>query len=268
MASTVNLKRIASLALISLGAVGVIACVAAACAVWSVRGSVSQRTSKAFDTIDGLLVVVDDRVAKARERTEHARITLRDLEQALTTWSKREARERLAARLDIEKKAERVSTALADADHWLEVSASSLTLARQALEIGNAAGASLNLGPIDKLHEMVQSWRSELAKAAELAARVRDGVAGTDDEPSLRERFEQALRLALRVVATVSSLGDRLQGFEARVTDVRSRVEQLQTRTLRTILWVAVGSTAVLVWMAIGQGSLCALGWRGLRRNR
>jgi len=249
-----------------LGGAGVVACAVAIGSVWIVRAKASRRTEEAFARIDGLLVAVNDRVAQARERTEHARITLQDLEQALKDWSRREAAERLAARLDIEGKAEHVSATLAEADHWLEVSASSLAVAREALEIGNAAGASLNTEPIDRLRETVESWRSELAQAAEWAARVRDGIAGTDDAPSLKERFEQALRLALRVVATLSSLGERLQEFEARVTDVRGRVEQLKARALRTILWAAVGSTVVLVWMAVGQGTLCVLGWQGLRR--
>jgi hypothetical protein len=259
-------KRIGCWGALLLGGAGVVACAMAIYEIWIVRAKVSQRTEVTFARIDDLLVAVKERVGKASERIGHARITLQDLEEALKSWSRREARERLAARLDIAGKADRVSAALADADHWLEVSASSLALARQALQIGNAAGASMDTEPIDRLHETVESWRAELAQAAELAARVRDGVAGTDDAPSLRERFEQALKLALRMVATLSSLGDRLEHFETRVSEVRGRVDQFKFRTLRWILTAAIGSTVLIAWMAAGQATLALLGWRGVRR--
>jgi len=265
VASTVIFHRILSLAALSLGTAGVIACLAAVYGVWTIRSSVDQRTSTAFASIDGLLVVVSQRVAKARERVEESKITLKDLEKSLNNWAQREARERLAARLDVEERADQLTAHLAEADHWLEVSVSSLSVIRQAMEIGNASGASLDTEPVEQLRVIVEGWRGEIADAANLVQRIRAGVAGTDAEKSLEERFQQAAGLALRVVATLTSVGDRLQGFGNRVSEVRTRVEQLKARTMRWIRNAAIACTLLLAWMAAGQGALCLVGRKTVR---
>jgi hypothetical protein len=120
---------------------------------------------------------------------------------------------------------------------------------------------------VDGLIEEIASFRSQLAEATEFVARIHERTAEASEEKSLEERIEQAVQLALRVVATLGSIDSRLEKFENRLSETQKNLQELKTKTHRWILVVTIGITLLMVWMAAGQVALCLLAWNGLRRT-
>ena len=259
-------KRVLRLLALLLGLIGIVGCVAAIVGAWLVSARLSQVTENVFETIDGSLIVVREQVAQTQERVEEAKISTEGMAETLKDWTKREAGERLAQRLNVAGTTDRLASTLQKADHWLEVSESSVELVQQALSIGSAAGAPMDTAPVDGLIEEIASLRMQLAEAAELVARIHQRTAEASEDKSLEERIEQAVQLALRVVATLSSIDSRLEKLENRLAGTQRSLQGLKTRTTRWILVVTIGITLLMVWMAAGQVALCFLARNGLRR--
>ena len=75
------------------------------------------------------------------------------------------------------------------------------------------------------------------------------------------------MQLALRVAATLGSLGSRLEEFEERFPEMHRSIEELKSRILRWITGVTIGIALLFSWMAAGQVALCRLVWSGLRHT-
>jgi len=261
-------KRLPSLLALFLGFIGLVGCFALVVGVWIISARLSQVTENLFGKLDGSLVVVRERVAQTHDRVEVSKITTEGIEKTLKDWTKREAGERLALRLNAAEKTERLASTLQQADHWLEVSESSVELVQQALSMGSLAGAPMDTTSVDGLIEEIASFRSQLAEATEFVARIHERTAEASEEKSLEERIEQAVQLALRVVATLGSIDSRLEKFENRLSETQKNLHGLNTKTRRWILVVTIGITLFMVWMAAGQVALCRLAWNSLRRSR
>jgi hypothetical protein len=260
-------KRLLNLLALFLGFIGLVGCFALVVGVWIISARLSQVTENLFGKLDGSLVVVRERVAQTHDRVEASKITTEGIEKTLKDWTKREADERLALRLNAAEKTERLASTLQQADHWLEVSESSVELVQQALSMGSLAGAPMDTTSVDGLIEEIASFRSQLAEATEFVARIHERTAEASEEKSLEERIEQAVQLALRVVATLGSIDSRLEKFENRLSETQKNLQGLKTKTRRWILVVTIGITLLMVWMAAGQVALCLLAWNGLRRT-
>lgn len=255
-------KQILRLLALLLGIVGFVGCMAALAGVWSVGAAVSQTTEHVFERIDGALVVAGRRISEARDGVEAAKITTQSIQSALKKWTKRETGERLAERLELAEKTQRLASGLEQADHWLELSQSSVELVAQALSLGSSAGAPVDAAAVDGLIEEIGSLRAQLATATDFVARLHKQ---TDDGESFGERIEQAAELALRVIATLGTVDSRLEAFGDAISGTQSDLRELKGKTLRWILIAKAGVALLIVWMAAGQVALGLLAYRALR---
>ncbi|NQT14634.1 MAG: hypothetical protein HQ582_17895 [Planctomycetes bacterium] len=261
-------KRILRLLMLLLGLVGLVGCTATIVGAWSVRARLSQATENVFAAIDDSVVAVRERVTQTQARVDASKITTEDIAKGLKAWTKRETSERLALRLDVAERAERLGVALQQADHWLEVSESTVELAQKALSMGGATGAPVDTTSLDRLIEEIASVRVQLAEVAEAVARIHERTTGASEEKSPGERIEQAAQLAVRVAATLGLIDSHLKKIENGLSEAQGNLQGLETRALRWILVATVGITLLAVWMATGQAALCPLAWNGLRRTR
>jgi hypothetical protein len=205
-------------------------------------------------------------VATAGQRVREARITTEELEQSLKNWTEREARDRLTSELGIDEKTERLASGLQQADHWLEVSESTVQLAQRALGLANLTSVPVETEPVDGLLEQLASLRAQLAEATELVERIREQTDEADQQRTLRERVDRVVHLTLRVIATLHSVDSRLQNFQDRVPKARANAQNLETKIRRSMQIAAISVTLLALWMAAGQISLCRYGWKRLQQ--
>jgi flagellin-like hook-associated protein FlgL len=258
-----TLKRILSVLVLSLGLLGFAGCVALG--VGGLFGSawLSRTTKNVFEKVDGVFVIIRDKVDETHARVDDARITAEGMEQSLKQWARDEARERLGSRLDVEEKADRAAQALAEADKWLELSAAATEMLQQVFALGASAGAAMDTRPADRLLEEIGSLRGQLDRAGETVEKIRSRAAG--DEKMPRGRIEQAVQLALRLVATLGSIDERLAKLETRLSEIQEEVRGWEAATLRWIFFVTAAFLLLTAWMAAGQCALFLYGWRGVR---
>ena len=134
-------KRIPRLLALSFGLLGLIGCSLAFVGVWSLGRRLGQATEEFFEKVESTAVVVQARVVQMQKRFKASRVTTERMAQRLKDWTTQEAVERVALRLDAEEKTERLASMLQQADHWLEISGSSVELMRRALSMASSAGA-------------------------------------------------------------------------------------------------------------------------------
>jgi hypothetical protein len=250
-----------------LGSMGIAVCIGAIIFLWNVHARLDRVADNVFGRIDRSLAVVRERVAKTRERVEAATITAAEIEEKLRDWTKRAAAERVALQLHAAEKSERLLSALQQADQWLEIAESSAGLVQGLLSIDVSTSAPSEPTLVDPLVEEIATLRIHMANAMEAAASIHERIAGTSDEKSAGDRVEQAVRLTLRVVATMGSVNPRLEKFSDKLTATQDRLQGLRTRTQRWMLVVAIGVTLLILLMASGQVALCVLAGTGWRRK-
>ena len=261
MAPSKSLPRVIGIA---VGSIGIVLCVAALVGIWLVSARLGQATESLFSKMDHSLVVVRQWVVQTQERVSAAAITTNELATALRDWTGREVGQRLAAQLDAAEKTERLASTLRQADQWLEVSESSLELVQELLSIGAPISEPNDTTLIDQIKEELASLRAQLAEATEFTAGIHERITGASEEKSPDARIEQAAQFALRVVATLGSVGPRLERFADRFSSAQSQLQGLNARIQRWRLLVTAGVAVLILWMAAGQIALCRLAWNGL----
>ena len=121
---------------------------------------------------------------------------------------------------------------------------------------------------IETVIEEISSLRGQLADAMEFIEKLRDAAAAIGEENPPQERIEQAVQLALPVIAKLSSIDSRLGKFENRLFATQESLHALNARSIRWIKIVSIAIMTLIVWMAAGQLALSRLAWTGLRATR
>jgi hypothetical protein len=255
------LKRVLGLLALVLGFLGVVACAAGAYGVWSAAARLEQANDRAFAAVDKGLVATQDRVRRVQKRVQDSRITSNEITQKLRDWSVSEAKERLAAELEIERHAGKLAEGLQSADDLLETTTETMRGIQNILELGEFAGAPVNPDSLDKMLEDLTALRSRLQESERTVERVRNF--GKDDDA---DRHARAVKLLGRAVLMITEADTRLEDCVARLSEMRTDAQQLQARISLYILLTAIGCYLVLAWIAAGQIALCACGWNALRK--
>ena len=245
---------------LGLGLIGTIACIVAIFALWTFEAQLRRTTEAVFGKVDASLAVVQERAERARNRVNDSVITTEGMVSSLKEWTKREASQRVALRLNVAEKSDRLRVAILQADNWLEVSRSSAELAQQALSFSNTIGTQIETGFVDELVEEITSLRGRLAEATELVDKLHERAAAMGEESS-QDRIEQAVQLALRVIATLGSMDSRLKKLENRLSETQQNLQGLNDKTRNWIRAVTIVITLLILWMAAGQVVLCWCAW-------
>jgi hypothetical protein len=239
-----------------IGVLGVAVCAAAGVVVWQTAARLSQANEKVFDRIDTALAAGRDRVLDVQKRVQESKITTEDVRQGVEDWARREAKERLASRPEVENKIERLALGLRQADVWLERSGTSIQAVQQAFEL-----ASADATVVDPLLERLGVLRDKLKQSTETVDAIRERVAQAAEGESLEERISRLAQLALRVVATLTEIDSRLGQFADGFVTAQARGQERKTRTHNYIVVGQLCAISLLVWMAVGQVFLGRYGW-------
>ncbi len=263
-----KLTRLLPLLATVLGLLGTVVCVAAIAVVWFAGSRLSETNEIAFDRIDNALAAVGVRVGDAQTRVEESKITTEDIRQSVRSWTGKEANERLASRLDVEEKAQRLVAGLQQADVWLEASGASMQRVQQALVMGSSLGAPVNAELVDPLLEQLGEVRGRLQQTTETVDGIRERVTKTTEDNGLEGRVDELAQLAVRVVATLGEVDSRLGESAVKVADAQTNAQQLGSKTHTYIVAMGICAVLLIAWMMAGQVALCRYGWKGYRQWR
>ena len=131
---------------LGLGLVGCIACGAAAIVLWSVSAQLRHTTESVFERVDNSLVIIQERTKRTQDRVQASAITTENIAASLKEWSKREAAQQLAERLNLAENSDKLRLAMQQADDWMELSATCAESVQQLLSIVSALGRKSILG--------------------------------------------------------------------------------------------------------------------------
>ncbi len=251
-----------------LGLLGVAACAAAIAVVWSTGSQLSKTSENVFDGIETSFSVLRDRVLGAQSRVQELKIRTEDIGHGVKNWTRKEATERLASRLELENKAEQLALALRQVDLWLEMSGASLQGVQQALEIASSLGAPADSAIVDPLLERLGALRRQLKQSTETVNALCEGTAKPTEGEALEARISQLAQVALRVVATLGEIDSHLGEFSERLAATQIKGQHLKRKTHVYIVMAQICVAVLIVWMAAGQVSLCRHGWNDYRRAR
>jgi hypothetical protein len=260
-----RLKSLINVIGICMGSVGIVVCALVMIALWIVSIRVGAVTESVFSNVDRSMSAVHKRVVQTKDRVTAATITANDLETTLRKWTTREAGQRLALRLDAAQKTEQLASSLRQADDWLEVSESAVGLVQEILSICASTSAPADTTLVDELKGQIQSMRLQVAEATETVGKIQERIAETSEAKVPEPRIEQAIQFGLRVVATLGSIGPRLEKLADRFPATQSQFQDVKARAQRWRLCLTLGTSFLMIWMAAGQAVLCRLAWNGWR---
>ncbi len=262
------MKQAFRLLALCFGLLGSSACIAAIIGAWYVDAQLCRATDRLFDKLVGTVGAVQARVVRVREGLQDSRITTEDLAENLKKWTKQEAVERVAVRLDAEKKTERLASIFRQTDDWLEFSASACGLVEQAMSIAAPADAPADADGLAGLIDEIASLRTKLADATETVGRIRESIADKDGAKPVKLRIEQGVELAVRVAATVGTIDSRLGKLTDRLSRTQQNLEESKATALRRIRLATIGVALSILWLGAGQVALTFYGYRSLRRGQ
>ena len=242
------------------GVLGIVACVAAIIIVCSMGSRLAQTNENVFDGIDKTLVAMRSRALRAQRRVQESKITTEDIGQSVKNWTGKEASERLASRLEVEAKAERLVIGLQQADLWLETSEESIRGVQQALDVGRSLGAPVDADLVEPLLEQLGALRRQLKQSTEKVDGIRQRITKTTEGEGLEERIDEIAQLVLRVVATLGELDSRLGESAEKAAAAQTKAQSLKSKTHTFVVATTIGAVLLIVWMMAGQISLCRSG--------
>jgi hypothetical protein len=249
---------------IVLGGFGIVICVAAMVVIWIASARFSQLTENVFGKLDGSLVAVRKRVDQTRDRVRMAKITTDDMEKSFREWTRREAGERVTLQLSLAEKTDQIWAILEQAGAWLEIAESSVGLVNEVLS-NRYSSEQADAPSLDQLLVEIASVRAQLAEAMNVVAGIRERIATAADEPTPRERIQQAAQFTLRLAATLGSVDSRLDKFAMRCSETQNRLQALKAQTTWWIRIASIGVTLLSMLLAAGQVALCRLSWSRFR---
>jgi hypothetical protein len=258
-----SLKKYLPLVVVLLSALGILVCSGGVVAVWLLASQLDRTTEYLFDGVDKSLVAVRDRTVTAQKHAEELRVTTQEIAQALRERVEGKASE--LVRLDIQERAGRLGQGLQQLDSWLEIATQSIASVDQGLEVLGSLGAPCAGDSVKTLIEKLASLQKHLQTATEAVTEIRTRATDLAEGPSLAERKKKLAQYAARLLLTLGEVDSHLTDFDARVADMQTNAEGLRSQTLGRIAIATYGLMALLVWLAIGQVSLCVHGWRSYR---
>lgn len=249
-----------------LGTIGVALCLLCGVGVWIAADKLHQLNEGLYKSVDNSLIAAEERSARVARRLEELKFTARDIDQGVKNWTKAEVGDRIGSKLNLEQKFEKANVVLGSVDHFLELSESSVTLVQLALHFARSLGVSVQADLAVRIQEEIASSREQLASLTERLEFAAEVIAVSEADPD-SEQFERVMKVTARLVATVSSLDERVNTVNAQLHTMHERAFDTQTRIEA---WISLASSALMlmaVWMAVGQCLLCYVGWNGLRRQ-
>jgi hypothetical protein len=259
-------RRAIGLVALVFGLVGVGACGAGAYGAWWMQSRLNRANDKVFDAVDRGLAAVQERIPVAKQRVQQAKLTTDEVSAALRVWAAKKAQERVVAKLEIDRRAEKLSGHLQAVDLRLDASTMAVRDVRRLLEVGQDLGASVDPTSTDDVLELLAALRNSLNEAEQTVAEVREFA--SPDRASPEEQLIRLAQLLVRVLATFVEVDSRLDQCSARLAELRVEAQQRKERTSSYILRGALVCYGLLAWMATAQAALCRWGWSLLRRGR
>ncbi len=144
-------KRLVALLALAAGFVGIPACILGVFAAWSLASRLEKTNATVFAMIDKGLAAAQDRASSVQERVKESKITATEIDQRFGDWGARKAKEGLAARLEIEGRAEKLSGHLKTAD----------SSARDVRRVDSKRPASFGVG---RVHRRLRWTRPQLKR--------------------------------------------------------------------------------------------------------
>lgn len=256
-------KRSIALLALALGALGMVTCLAGIYAVAVLGSRLNQANERVFAMLDVGLAATELRVHGLQKRVQLAKISTAEVVQNLQNWGARKAEDRLVARLELQRRAEKLAGHLHQADSWLETSIESIRGLRQVVELGQLAGAPVEPASLDDVLERLTSLRSTLQQTEETLDEIHKFTNSKDDE-SEENRLARVTKLFARTLATIGDLDTRLEELLPRLAELRTGTQELQASTSHTIMLTTIGGFLLLAWIAAGQAALGLWGWKSL----
>ena len=258
-------KRLVAVLALAAGLVGILVCIAGAFAVWSLGARLQRTSATFFAMIDNGLAAAEERARNVQERVKESKITSNEIDQRFRDWDTRKTKEALVSRLEIEARAEKLSSHLETADSWLEKFAESVRSVEQILELGNSIGATLDPATIQDAIINITSIRGTLQEAERKVDEIRKFAANKADE-SEEIRVSRVAKLVGRVLVTIGEVDTRLEDSVTRLSELQTRARQLKAQISAYILVATMACCLLLAWIAAGQAAMCQWGWSNRKR--
>ncbi len=262
------IRRLSPSFALFFGLLGIVVCAAAAVVVWSTSSRLSQANENILARIDKSLAAARDRVLGAQKRVQQSKITTEDIGESAKDWMRKEVSERLASRLEIERRTEQLAASLRQVDLWLELSGASIQGVQQVFEIASSLGARVDTSMVGPPLERLEALQHQLKQSTEMIDAIREQLGNTAEGRALDERINQVAQLAVRVVATLGQTDSRLGKFADRLADAQAKGECLKSKTHLYIVIAQICAFLLIAWMAVGQISLCRNSWKTFSQSR
>jgi hypothetical protein len=258
-------KILAILALV-FGGLGIVVCLAGSYAVWRIGSRLEQTNEHLAELVDNGLSAVQARVAGVQKRVAESRITAQDFANILEEQAKRQIKDQLVVKLELEQRTEGLSKRLDAASHWLDLSSESIRNLQRLVEVGKSLGASLNTSSLNDLLERLATSQKALEQAIQQLQDIRTSVLADESDENRRTRIATLLA---RILVTISDVDDKLGKGVERLEELQTLTRQAKDKVSRDINIATMVGHAILFWMAAGQTALCWWGWKyGFARRR
>ncbi len=261
-------KSVAGLLLITLGVIGIIACLAGMGGVWIGASRLQQLNAKVFGDVERVVALVDQKAARAGKAAKSTRDLADELRETLRETAKKAAQERLASAPEVEDLQQRLASAMQNAEGLLELSASAAELFEQVAGSVDSLSTEEHAASeaSSQLLSTIRSTQDALAHASDALADVGRRLDEMRQNQDAEGNAEQIKQLSLAIISRLDVVQQQLNAFRERLEEARSGLTRLRSR-IET--WIFLGRLVLLfllVWIGAGQYCLLVQGWRVHRR--
>ncbi|MEQ9380072.1 MAG: hypothetical protein RJP95_04365 [Pirellulales bacterium] len=246
-----------------LGLLGAAICGLSVVAVWFAVVRIDRATERMYERVDHAFEVAGTRLADLQQTVAGATITAEGMRESLRGAAAERVRENVDSLLQPEEHIERLEGNLMQAGLLLDASSEVVLHIQESLDLVASLGMPVSVEALAPVLERVDQLNREVAAASEMVASIGERLSSGEVNSAAASRGEQALALAVRLLATLGEVDRLIAAVQRRLSETQERVAVFE-QSVRTRVHIAAAVVSCLiVWMGAGQVAL----WRVLRRS-
>ena len=260
-----KLKRSFSTVALVLGVVGLVGCLAMIVGLWIINGQLKHTMADLYGTIDDAFVFADEGLQQSGKRLDSLATAAKDLEQRSTLLAASGEKVRLLDRQQVQAIAERLSSGIDRIQHGLQFTTLAAQIVENTLESGSLLAGAFTDEQAAALLEAVTTINQQVSQGIEEAETLRKRVDGMADGNLPADRLRQVAEFAKRFTDTLGMIKTAHDNLGREFSTLRAEATHLRTKLTGWLHFGSIAVTALLFWMAVGQGALVWTGARSLR---
>ncbi len=260
-------KRLFGLLIIFLCVVGILSCFSAGVTTWLVLDRTNTLIANVSEKVDEALGMVENRTTQIKKEITAAQDSARKLNDRVQ-WRLAESLDvPLDEAPDIDQIERQLYARIQITRDWLRLIQGTVDMVEQLVDIFQSTSLFLQQESYSTRDILgaVRDGKRELNRTVGMADDIQASLEAIREHRDVEENAKKIRTISSTIDKSLSTVIGYVTAFETGVITLRVQLKEIAEIVQWRLFYVAIGLTAMLLWLVVAQGSLAVHGWKLFR---